>query len=184
MKTKRDCSFLPFQFAINVDLLYNIMKCNLEEYAMNAVGGIENFIITYQEPLQVAALAALAAFVVAVVICIGKAIASAGRKQRMLEEISEAVSEINTNVKNLGEKRTEVIYIDGCMTPEASVPAQVTESKTKPDVSSEPGIKEAEQKKTPEVKTEPAVKYFSRDCAVAKDGRHYTFEELDAQIRD
>ena len=87
MKTKRDCSFLPFQFAINVDLLYNIMKCNLEEYAMNAVGEIGNFIITYQEPLQVAALVALVALVIVVVICIGKAIASAGRKQRMLEEI-------------------------------------------------------------------------------------------------
>lgn len=146
---------------------------------MNAIGEIGNFIITYQEPLQVAAIAIL---VVAVMICIGKAIASAGRKRKMLEEISEAVSEINTNVKSLSEKRTEVIYIDGRTTPETRGSVTPAETRCESVAVAEKDTEEQETQKEPE--PEPVVKYFSRDCAVAKDGRRYTFEELDAQIRD
>lgn len=148
---------------------------------MNAIGEIGNFIITYQEPLQVAAVAAL---VVGGVVCIGKAIANAGKRQRMLEEISETVAEINTNVKNLNEKHTEVIYIDGRNNPVPAVRKQPVEVRKTTIITGEPEPDEEEKCEVPEGKTEPAVKYFSRDCAVAKNGRHYTFEELDAQIRD
>jgi hypothetical protein len=181
LKIKRGCSFLPFRFDIKGILLYIIMKCNLEEYAMNAIGEIGNFIITYQEPLQVAAVAAL---VVGGVVCIGKAIASAGKRQRMLEEISETVAEINTNVKNLNEKHTEVIYIDGRGTPEnqTAVSSAGTNKQTAPKEVQTSAAEQEEGEMPGEQK--PAAKYFSRDCAVSKDGRKYTIEELDAQIRD
>ena len=181
MKSKRDCSFLPFRFDIKGILLYNIMKCNLEEYAMNAIGEIGNFIMTYQEPLQVAATAAL---VVGGVICIGKVIVRSHKKQKMLEEISQTVTEINTNVKHLNDRKTEVIYIDGRMAPQAATPPRPVEVKKTTIVAETPETKECEVRKMPETEEVPAVKYFSRDCAVAKDGRRYTFEELDAQIRD
>ncbi len=172
---------MPFRFAIKVDLLYNIMKCNLEEYAMNVIGKIGNFIMIYQEPLEIAAIAML---VVGVMVLIGKAIANAGKRQRLLNQISETVLEINTNVKSLTEKRTEVIYIDSRMTSEKGEPAPSVESKEDPVLETAQNPNQQEQSKGSEGEIEPAVKYFSRDCAVAKDGRQYTFEELDAQIRD
>ena len=148
---------------------------------MNAIGEIGNFIMIYQEPIQVAAIAML---VIGVMVCIGKAIASAGKKRKLLEEIQETVSEIHTNVKALGDKRTEVIYIDGRTTPEPRVPAPPLEIRKTTIVTGEPEPKEQEQSEEPAAEPAPAVKYFSRDCAVAKDGRRYTLEELNAQIRD
>ncbi|MBR3785301.1 MAG: hypothetical protein IKJ77_02735 [Firmicutes bacterium] len=150
---------------------------------MNVIGKIGEYITIYQEPIEIAVIAVL---IVGGVICIGKAIASAGRKRRMLEQISETVSEINDNVKHLNDKRTEVIYIDGRVTTEGGVPAAaaaaiVPTEAPRPAKEDTPDEKE-ENASEPEV--EPTIKYFSRDCAVAKDGRQYTFEELNAQIRD
>lgn len=181
MENKRDCSFLPFRFDINGILLYNIMKCNLEEYAMNAIGAIGNFIVIYQEPIQVAAIAVL---VVAVMVCIGKTIANAAKKRRLLEQINETVSEINDNLKSKSENRTEVIYIDGRGTPEnqTAVSSAGTNKQTAPKEVQTSAAEQEEGEMPGEQK--PAAKYFSRDCAVSKDGRKYTIEELDAQIRD
>lgn len=150
---------------------------------MNAMGELGNFIMTYQEPLQAAAIAI---FSVGGVICIGKAIANAAKKRKLLEQINDTVSEINTNVRSLGEKRTEVIYIDGRPNPEDSTPAPAPAAEVKAPVvlAREPQSEIQKESRTPEEDVKPAVKYFSRDCAVAKDGRKYTFEELDAQIRD
>lgn len=148
---------------------------------MNAMGEIGNFIISYQEPLQVAAIAIL---VVGGVVCIGKAIVSACKKQRMLTQISETVAEIHTNVKSLSEKRTEVIYIDGRPLQETCVSPRPVEVKKRTIVAGEPVAAEQESNIKPQAEVSPALKYFSRDCAVAKDGRQYTLEELNAQIRD
>ena len=148
---------------------------------MNAIGEIGNFIITYQEPLQSAAVAML---VVGCMVCIGKAIAGAFRRQRMLKEISETVAEINTNVKHLNEKRTEVIYIDGRANPVPVVSKPPVEVRKTTIVTGDTVSEEQEKCKEQAQETVPAVKYFSRDCAVAKDGRQYTLEELNAQIRD
>lgn len=148
---------------------------------MNAMGEIGNFIIKYQDPLQVAAIAIL---VVGGVVCVGKAIASACKRQRMLTQISETVAEINTNVKNLNEKRTEVIYIDGRPLQELPTVPRPVEVKKTTIVAEEPVAKEKGMNNKSEADTPPTVKYFSRDCAVAKDGRQYTLEELNAQIRD
>ena len=177
MKNKRDCSFLPFQFAIKGDLLYNIMKCNLEEYAMNVVGEIGNFIMIYQRPIQGAAIAIL---LIGGMVCIGKAFVHAGKKRKLMEQINQTVSEINANVKFLSDKKTGVPYIDGRMTPENNTPEPAEDSQPVKKVQPEQEVSESPE----EEKVKPAVKYFSRDCAVAKDGRQYTLEELHAQIRD
>lgn len=185
MKNKRDCSFLPFRFAIKRVLLYNIMKCNLEEYAMNVIGEIGNFIMIYQEPLQGLAIGMLAiTLVIGGMVCVGKAIANAGKKRKILEQISETVLEINDNVKSLKEKRTEVIYIDGRLTPESGTTSQQTVEETSQPAAKSVEEEDSHQKEEVPEEEMPAVKYFSRDCAIAKDGRKYTKEELHAQIRD
>ena len=153
---------------------------------MNVVGEIGNFIMTYQEPIQGIAIFAL---LIGGMICIGKAVANERKKRSLLEQIQESVSEINTNVRSLGEQKTEVFYIDGITDPEDRAPE--TEAETKKAEKEMPVMRTTERASTnqetelsPETEAKPAVKYFSRDCAVAKDGRQYTFEELNAQIRD
>lgn len=148
---------------------------------MNAIGKIGNFIIIYQEPIQVAAIAML---VIAGMICIGKIIANAVKKRRLLEQINETVSEINDNLKSKSDNRTEVIYIDGRGTPENHTggPSSTINMQTESKGAQTDSVEQAESEMPEEEK--PAAKYFSRDCAVAKDGRKYTIEELDAQIRD
>ena len=148
---------------------------------MNAIGEIGNFIITYQEPLQAVAITAL---VVGGMICIGKAIASAAKKQKLLEEINENVAELNANVKRLHDKRREVICIEEKLPQEQRIPVPATVIRQDMASPAEAVFKEQKQKQEPAPSVAPAVKYFSRDCAVAKDGRQYTYEELDAQIRD
>ena len=148
---------------------------------MNAIGKIGNFIIIYQEPIQVAAIAML---VIAGMICIGKIIANAVKKRRLLEQINETVSEINDNLKSKSDNRTEVIYIDGRGTPEnhTGVLSSTINMQTESKGAQTDSVEQAESEMPGEQK--PAAKYFSRDCAVSKDGRKYTIEELDAQIRD
>ena len=148
---------------------------------MNIVGEIGNFMMIYQEPLEVVTIAILT---VAVVMLIGKAIASAGKKRRMIEDIHETVSEINANVKALGDKKTEVIYIESRGPVECGASNQNEECKSQVDSQEIVGDEKENDSVVPEEKQNPALKYFSRDCAVAKDGRQYTLEELDAQIRD
>ena len=66
------------------------------------------------------------------------------------------------------------------MTPENNTPEPAEDSQPVKEVQPEQEVSESPE----EEKVKPAVKYFSRDCAVAKDGRQYTLEELHAQIRD
>ena len=141
---------------------------------MNLVGEIGNFMMIYQTPIQgVVIVMLLAGGIVATV----KGIANARKKRKILEEINQAVSKINVNVKAMSEKEAEVVYIDGKATPESTV------SEPTPQVE-KAQIPNQERNKSLAEEEKPAVKYFSRDCAVAKDGRRYTVEELNAQIRD
>lgn len=150
---------------------------------MNIIGEIGNFIMVYQEEIQIVCIAI---FVIVSLLCIGKAVVDIVRKRNLLMQISETVSEINTNVKSLRDKRTEVIYIDGRATPEeetgVSTPLAEPQIMMKPETEAEspPSVEQTEEPE--EVK--PVMKYFSRDCAIAKNGRQYTVEELQAQIRD
>lgn len=153
---------------------------------MNVIGEIGNFITIYQEPLQVFAVGMLAAIlVIGGMVCVGKAIANAGKRRHLLEQINETVLEMNDNVKSLKEKRTEVIYIDGRITPENGTAPSVPDETPQPVLQAvQQELPCQEEKEMPEDEEKPAAKYFSRDCAIAKDGRKYTKEELDVQIRD
>lgn len=152
---------------------------------MNAIGQIGNLIMIYQEPLQVAAIAIL---VILGMICFGKMLMNASKKRKTLSQIHETVLEIDANVKSLQEKRTEIIYIDGRMSTEtAAVPVpdkQEAEQETVRESVEHTPEKRSEEEEQSESEQNPTVKYFSRDCATAKDGRQYTVEELNAQIRD
>ncbi|MBR3755622.1 MAG: hypothetical protein IKK48_00800 [Firmicutes bacterium] len=149
---------------------------------MNVIGEIGNFIMIYQDPIQIAVIAGLAA---GAVVCVGKIIANAGKKRRLLEQIQKTVAEINRNVEALGEQKPEVVYIEGRQTPEPQVSAadmvEELEEVLRTMQSTEAKL---EKKEVLVEEVKPVAKYFSRDCAVSKNGRKYTMEELDAQIRD
>ena len=103
----------------------------------------------------------------------------------MLEQIQKTVAEINRNVEALGEQKPEVVYIEGRQTPEPQVSAadmvEELEEVLRTMQSTEAKL---EKKEVLVEEVKPVAKYFSRDCAVSKNGRKYTMEELDAQIRD
>ena len=145
---------------------------------MNAIGVIRNFIVIYQESIQIAAIAVL---VIAVMVCIGKIIANVVKKRRLLQQINEIVSEIDDKLRTKIENRTEVIYIDGRGT-QTVVPSAETDIQVELKVVQTGAVEQGERELLGEEK--PVAKYFSRDCAVSKDGRTYTIEELYAQIRD
>ncbi len=166
---------------------------------MNLFGEMGNFIIEYQEIIQAAAI--IVGIVAAVVILI-KLVRHGKKKEILLTQINDTVSEINTAVNHLQDKKAEVIYIDSRMSTGAEaakikellkdeaetaiVNAESDETAANEGVQGESAENEAEKtaESTTEEKTEPSLKYFSRDCAVSKTGKKFTYEELDAQIKE
>lgn len=159
---------------------------------MNIVGEIGNFIIKYQEPIQIAAIFIAIIAVAWIIIKIWK---NGRKKHEILSQINDTVSEINTAVNHLNDKKAEVIYIDSRMSPGAAeagikeivnVKAEETtgvDAEGKED--QEPAVEDQEAPAEPEEeKIEPSLKYFSRDCAISKTGKQFTLEELNAQIRE
>lgn len=183
---------------------------------MNAVGNIGQFIIKYQTAIQVVLIAAA---VFAAVFFLIKAVCDAKKKRQILSRISDTVTEINSAVSSLSEKKSDVIYIDN-RTSERPQTEQVSSDCRKKDSavkraeaiseetdnacssptlhSDEPGLKlqkdaQAEGEQLAEAKTEREMnaceeiqlpkKYFERDCSISKNGKTYTIEELERQIR-
>ena len=152
---------------------------------MNVIGQMGKFIMEYQEPILIGVIVA---FVIAVICIIGKLIANANKKRKMFVQMSEDISEINASVKALSEKKTEVIYIDGRTSPASRMIRRDPASMQAVSAYTHDSVEEAIQLQ-PEAAVgsddqAPALKYFSRDCGLSKDGRMYTIEELDAQIKD
>jgi len=166
---------------------------------MNLFGEIGNFIIEYQEIIQAAAIII---GIVAVVVIIIKIIRHGKKSETLLTQINDTVSEINTAVNHLQDKKADVIYIDSRMSTSAEGAnlksllddeKETTVVKTASDEAAETGAVyedavetavEEEAAKPAEEKIVPSLKYFSRDCAVSKTGRKFTYEELDAQIKE
>ena len=156
---------------------------------MNVVGEIGNFIMIYQRPIQGAAIAIL---LIGGMVCIGKAFVHAGKKRKLMEQINQTVSEINANVKFLSDKKTEVIYIDGRVIPEARAVKDenienanvVTDAQEEAQTETLEEAENADMSEDSLEKKSPTLKYVSRDCGISKDGHKYTIEELDAQIKD
>lgn len=165
---------------------------------MNLFGEMGNFIIEYQEFIQTAAI--ILGIVAAVVIII-KLVRHEKKKATLLTQINDSVSEINTAVNHLQEKKADVIYIDSRMSAsgenvnlrdplkdmeETAVVKAASDEDTETEAASEDiAATEAEKEAAPVgEKIEPSLKYFSRDCAVSKTGKKFTYEELDAQIKE
>ena len=156
---------------------------------MNVIGEIGNFIIKYQEPLQAGVIAAL---VIAAVVIICKLFAHGKKKREILSQINHTVSEINETVEKIAGqtegKKQEIVYINnGSTNVEKELQTIETEAETQaepPLESKAEGQQEEEQTAEQEEKIEPSLKYFSRDCAVSKNGKQFTLEELNAQIKE
>ena len=159
---------------------------------MNVIGEIGNFIIKYQEPIQAGVILLL---IIAGIVMIGKLMANGKRKRELLSQINDTVAEINTAVNHLSEKKADVVYIDSRITQDLREPAvEALQTGVEPQTDADPldsaeetavesDVAEA-QEEASEEKIEPVLKYFSRDCAVSKNGKQFTFEELDAQIKE
>ena len=76
---------------------------------MNAVGKAGGFIIKYQVQIELILILILAA---AAVFFLARAVINAGKKRQLLSQINDTVTEINTAVTSLSEKKSDVIYID------------------------------------------------------------------------
>lgn len=146
---------------------------------MSVIKKIGEFIIENSQSVELAAILVAA---ILLIVFITKAIADSKKKRQLLNEINETVSEINSNVTNLGSKKNDVIYIDNRCGE--NVPSeQITEQDSK-------NVEEAlEQVETLEV-SKPleeeniTKKFFERDCSVDKNGRVYSEEELIDQIKE
>lgn len=193
---------------------------------MNAIGQFGRFITEYQNPIQIVLIIIILAGIIYAAV---KAVAYARKEKDILSQINETVTEINTVVNNLNEKKADVIYIDNRVpgqAPYTASPGTQTEHSVKETPQSDDGGRDAEEpcKKTEEVtdevcpqmpadepekaeetleepgqapEEEPSAedvsceedahvpkKYFSRDCAVSKNGKTYTIEELNEQIKE
>ncbi len=174
---------------------------------MNAIGRFGSFIIEYQDPILIGLLLFLA---VILVILAARLFIHARRKNAILSQINDTVSEINSAVNQFGEKKPELIYIDNRMADQRNaVSAEDGDSQRKTEAQADlfsqngeaagtgsAGSSEEEdpedgrtqahmaaaEAEQPEQKA--PLKYFSRDCAVAKDGTVYTREGLSSQIRE
>lgn len=211
---------------------------------MNAVGKAGSFIIKYQIQIELILVLILIA---AAVFFLVRAIINAGKKRQILSQINDTVTEINTAVTSLSEKKSDVIYIDnrtsgteegqGC-TAESRVSSALENadladgvllnaSQASAELSDSGGaaLENAERQTIPEcpqknaepsedsqqgdgakaaaeisAETEPLAaeekaeeqaeekeipkKYFSRDCGISRNGRTYTAEELEKQIKE
>lgn len=76
---------------------------------MNTVGKAGGFIIKYQVQIELILVLILAA---AAVFFLVRAVINAGKKRQLLSQINDTVTEINTAVTSLSEKKSDVIYID------------------------------------------------------------------------
>lgn len=158
---------------------------------MNVITDIGNFLIAYAPYVETALIILAAIIAVVVVVLLVK---GAGDKKKILTDISDNVEKINTAVNRINDKSKDVIYIDNRpqvkeekdvkpVSPENMEPADmedITEITEHLLNDEEPVVFEKEM---PEEKKEAPKKFTTRDCAVSKQGREYTLEELIEQIK-
>lgn len=176
---------------------------------MSIVEKFGHFLIRYESQIGIG-LVVLA--VLAGVILLIWAAVNAAKKRQLLSQIHDTVTEINSAVNSLGERKSDVIYIDNRASKQQADAAAAAvqeysqaEAVRKEDSDAEKtaetaeAVAAAEMKETAEPETtgqeEPAQhqteaaleipkKYFSRDCSISKNGKTYTVEELERQIQE
>lgn len=161
---------------------------------MNVIGKFGNFMMNHQVGIEIALVVI---FILIIGFLLVRAAIHAGKKRQLLSQIQDTVTEINTAVQNLSEKKEGVIYIDNRTTEKDAEPKIFEAEKLSKEKDSAEQILQrvhestvtslAEDEAIPGTKaeeTESPRKYFSRDCCTSKTGKTYTIEELEAQIRE
>ena len=112
------------------------------------------------------------------------------RKDRVETPDGERRSDIEVAKESEKEKKAEIKTMDRSETAEASETGEISELLTgdRPEgrkTSEINSISDTKQRNTAEVKkTEAPKRFMTRDCAVSKQGREYTLEELIEQIKN
>lgn len=175
---------------------------------MNMFGKLAEFMWEYQEEIELAFILILA---VLAIFFIGRIVRANRRKREILSQINDTVTQISTAVSSISDKQSGVVYIDNRVGADArpkEVEAAVSQAlsgtpeaepaRTDADIKECPpeagGASEAaagetaaadvQQEETERKEVQSVRKYFSRDCAVSKNGKYYTIEELNDQIRE
>ncbi len=157
---------------------------------MNVIGKFGNFMMNHQVGIEIALVVI---FILAIVFLLVKAAMHAGKKRQLLSQIQDTVTEINTAVQNLSEKKEGVIYIDNRTADKGAEPKVFEKEK----MSAEQILQSVQEGKAAAASAaeedsfaarsedfDPPRKYFSRDCCTSKTGKTYTMEELEEQIRE
>lgn len=165
---------------------------------MDWIGKIADFITVYPEIASGILIGICSLAAVILIVCFA---ANSRKKKRMISDIRDKVTEINAKISGFGQSKPDVIYIDN-RTGEAQkqkspvdlpedAPLQEKgapcESEKKEDWKATEANDREELSADGEESGGRAVqmnKYFSRDCAVSKNGRAYTEEELIKQIKE
>lgn len=159
---------------------------------MNVIGKFGNFMMNHQVGIEIALVVI---FILAIGFLLVRVVIHAGKKRQLLSQIQDTVTEINTAVQNLSEKKEGVIYIDNRTTDKdaetkvfeagrtsAEEILQRVHENAAPSFAGEEEISSVNSAKMEE--SELPRKYFSRDCCTSKMGKTYTIEELEEQIRE
>lgn len=157
---------------------------------MNIIGKVGALIIEYQKYIEIAVIVLAILLVIAIIV---KVVKNSKKKETILSEINNTVTEINTTVNRLNEKKTEVIYIDNHL-PKSELRMN---SKTDSDEDKHRNQDEevvgtgvmdtsVEEKGNdePDEQIDIPIKFSSRDSSVSKKGQVYTIEELIKQIQE
>lgn len=174
---------------------------------MNAIGKFGRFITYYQHPIQISLI--VIAVVLVIFFCI-RAVDSAKKKENFCQRLTILFRRLTLRSAVL-KKKSEVIYIDNRIPAEqapqvviktepeapaqevkteAEKPLNVQEAKAEdesdvPKEESQPkNNEEDEGNKENEEPENKGHKFFDRSCAVSKNGRTYSIEELKQQIRE
>lgn len=155
---------------------------------MNVITDLGNFLIMYAPYVETALIVLGAAVAVVVVVSLIK---GSRKKTKLLTDINDNVEKINTAVNHINDKSKDVIYIDNRSREDNSRAEEIkTEKCTEEEVAEEQEVETSEsgETETPEEekdkeKIEAPKKFMTRDCAVSKQGKEYTLEELIEQIQ-
>lgn len=168
---------------------------------MNKIAELGKLLIEYQDYVEIGLIILAAVVVLSLIV---KAVNKSKRRAKLLDDINDTVTDINTKVDKINSKSSEVIYIDNRTHKSEAEPGipgikippvqeeEKEETKDEPVAETEATATEAEpeaeapaeEEKNEEPEKEIPKKFTSRDCAVSRQGREYTLEELIKQIQE
>lgn len=164
---------------------------------MNKIAELGKLLIEYQDYVETGLILLAAVIVLALIV---KAFNKSKRREKLLDDINDTVTDINTKVDKINSKSSEVIYIDNRThksdtepgIPEIKIPPVQDEQKeenagddqTAAETATETEMNGTAEESEKEPEIEVPKKFTSRECAVSRQGREYTLEELIKQIKE